>query len=121
MAKRAQLQAEVRLVQLKSCLTNLPPALVDVLLNTQTVGLEILHIFFNLIINSSFKMSLWKSNTETQNRRQEDTKTAKIPINPVNVQFFLDGQECRVNGNGARLPEVAVEDSLLASPQKLQL
>lgn len=41
MAKRAQLQAEVKLVQLKSCLANLPPSLVDILLNAQTVGLEI--------------------------------------------------------------------------------
>ena len=46
MAKRAQSQAEVRLVQLKSCLANLPPTLVDVLLDAQTVGLNIRNIIF---------------------------------------------------------------------------
>lgn len=41
MARRAQSQAEVKLVQLKSCLVNLPRALVDVLLNAQTVRIDI--------------------------------------------------------------------------------
>jgi hypothetical protein len=41
MGKRTQAQAEVELVQLKNCLVNLPRALVDVLLNAQTVGIEI--------------------------------------------------------------------------------
>lgn len=41
MARRTQTHAEVELVQLKSCLVNLPRALVDVLLNAQTVESDI--------------------------------------------------------------------------------
>ena len=37
-SKKAALTAEIALVQLKNCLVNLPPSLVEILVNANAVG-----------------------------------------------------------------------------------